>query len=91
MILSPKGVLYAINTSFGRATQANLITIDPRNGRVTNVGALPNDTDALAFGPTATTRDMTANLMEWRFPILVTLGVFAVIVILVSMRPSKPQ
>ena len=89
MILSPKGVLYGINTSFGRSTQANLISIDPRTGKVTNIGALPNDTDALAFGPATSPKDMTASLMEWRIPVLIALGVFALLVILLTMRPTK--
>jgi hypothetical protein len=81
-----KGVLYGINTSFGRATQANLVTIDPNTGKVTNVGALPNDTDALTFGPATSPKDMAESLMEWRVPVLVALFVFAVIVIIVAMR-----
>jgi hypothetical protein len=64
LAFSPKGVLFGINTSFGRATQANLITIDPTSGKVTNIGALPNDTDALTFGAAGSTRDMAASLME---------------------------
>jgi DNA-binding beta-propeller fold protein YncE len=83
------GILYAINTNFGRSTQANLVTIDPQTGKVTNVGALPNDTDAIAFGPATTTKDMTASIMELRFPILVGLGIFALVVIVVAMRPSS--
>jgi len=86
------GILYAINTNFGRSTQANLITIDPKTGKVTNVGALPNDTDAIAFGPATTTKDMTASLMELRFPILIGLGIFALLVMIVAMRSSgKPD
>ena len=83
------GILYAINTNFGRSTQANLVTIDPQTGKVTNVGALPNDTDAIAFGPATTTKDMTTSIMELRFPILVGLGIFALVVIVVAMRPSS--
>jgi sugar lactone lactonase YvrE len=83
------GILYAINTNFGRSTQANLVTIDPQTGKVTNVGALPNDTDAIAFGPATTPKDMTASIMELRFPILIGLGIFALVVIVVAMRPSS--
>jgi len=83
-----KGVLYGINTSFGRSTQANLITIDPVTGKVTNIGALPNDTDALTFGPATEPKDMAASLMEWRTPVLVALFVFAMIVVIVAMRLS---
>lgn len=83
------GILYAINTNFGRSTQANLVTIDPQTGKVTNVGALPNDTDAIAFGPATTPKDMTTSIMELRFPILIGLGIFALVVIVVAMRPSS--
>jgi len=86
------GTLYAINTNFGRSTQANLVTIDPQTGKVTNVGALPNDTDAIAFGPAQTNKDVTASLLEWRGPILVALGIFALGVIVFAMRSSgKPN
>ena len=85
---SPRGVLYGINTSFGRSTQANLVTIDPQTGRVTNIGALPNDTDALTFGPATAGKDMASSLMEWRLPLLVALFIFAVVVIIVAMRLS---
>lgn len=87
-----KGTLYAINSNFGRSSQANLVTIDPHTGKVTNVGALPNDTDAITFGPATAPRDMTASLMEMRFPILIGLGIFALGVIVVAMRSSgKPN
>jgi hypothetical protein len=89
LAFSPKGVLYGINTSFGRSTQANLVIIDPVSGKVTNVGALPNDTDALTFGPAASNKDMATSIMEWRIPVLVALFIFAVIVIIVAMRFNK--
>lgn len=82
------GILYAINTNFGRSTQANLVTIDPQTGKVTNIGALPNDTDAIAFGPATAPRDVTASLMQLRFPILIGLGIFAFGVLIVAMRSS---
>ena len=84
-----KGTLYAINSNFGRSSQANLVTIDPHTGKVTNVGALPNDTDAITFGPGTTPKDVTASIMEMRFPILIGLGIFALIVIVVAMRSSN--
>jgi hypothetical protein len=87
-----KGTLYGINSNFGRSSQANLVTIDPHTGKVTNVGALPNDTDAITFGPATTPKDMTTSIMEMRFPILIGLGIFALLVIVVTMRSSgKPN
>jgi len=89
LAISPKGVLFGINTSFGRATQANLITIETRTGKVTNVGALPNDTDALTFGTATVAKDMTSSIMEWRIPVLIALAIFAAVVIFVAMWSSK--
>ncbi|HEX4782251.1 MAG TPA: hypothetical protein VH301_15935 [Usitatibacter sp.] len=86
-----KGIVYAINSNFGRSSQANLVTIDPRTGKVTDIGALPNDTDAITFGPATVSKDVTTSILEWRFPILVGLGLFALLVIVVAMRSSgKP-
>jgi len=83
-----KGIVYAINSNFGRSSQANLVTIDPHTGKVTNVGALPNDTDAITFGPAAVSKDVTTSILEWRLPILIGLAVFALLVIVVAMRSS---
>ena len=87
---SSRGVLYGINANFGRSSQANLVVIDPHTGKVTNVGALPNDTDAITFGPTPTNRDLFSNVMEWRLPVLVALFVFAMGVLFFAMRTKKP-
>ena len=86
---SPHGVLFGINTNFGRSTQANLVTIDPATGKVTNVGALPNDTDAITFGPATQQKDLFSNIMEWRLPVLVLLFLFAMGVLFFTMRPKK--
>jgi hypothetical protein len=91
LAFSPKGVLYAINSSLGRGVQANLITIDPQTGKVTNLGALPNDTESLYFGPAVERKDMLAGLMEWRTPLMVALAVFALLVLVVLGRPAKPK
>lgn len=86
------GTLYAINTNFGRSTQANLVSIDPQTGKVTNIGALPNDTDAIAFGPAQSNKDVTTSLLEMRGPILIGLAIFALGVIVFAMRSSgKPN
>jgi hypothetical protein len=46
--MSPGGTLYAINSNRGAPAKSALVTIDPRSGEVTRVGALPDDADALA-------------------------------------------
>jgi hypothetical protein len=91
LAFSPKGVLYAINSSLGRGVQANLITIDPQTGKVTNLGALPNDTESLYFGPGVEHKDMLESLMQWRMPVMVALVVFAVVMLVVLGRPAKSQ
>jgi hypothetical protein len=86
LTFSPKGVLFAINSSSGRSRQANLVTVDPRTGKVTDLGPLPDETESLAFGAAIEHKDMFTRLLEWRFPVLVALFIFAVIVIAVAMR-----
>jgi len=90
LAFSPKGVLYAINSSLGRGVQANLITIDPQTGKVTNLGALPNDTESLYFGPAIQHKDMFEGLMQWRTPVLIALFIFAIGVLVVMGRPKNP-
>ena len=90
LAFSPKGVLYAINSSIGRGVQANLITIDPQTGKVTNLGALPNDTESLGFGPGVEHKDMIEEVMQWRTPVMIALAVFALVMLVVLGRPAKP-
>lgn len=89
LAMSPKRVLYGINTSGAQPTPANLVKIDPASGAVSNVGPLPNDTDALAFGPDLAQSNIASGMMQWRFPVLVALFLFASIVIVVAMRQKK--
>ena len=87
---SPAGVLYAVNTNFGGTSRADLITIDPRTGKVETIGPLPNDTDALAFGPAQ--RQAAASFSffrDWRIPALAALVVVLTILIVVAMRAGK--
>ncbi len=89
LTFSPKGVLYAINSSLGRGVQANLITIDTQTGKVTNKGALPNDTESLNLRPAIEHKDMLVDLMEWRTPLMVALFLFALVMLVVLGRPPK--
>jgi hypothetical protein len=84
---SPKGVIYGINTNGAQPPLANLISIDQRTGVVTNIGPLPNDTDAISFGPDLSqTKDLFTKLLEWRFPLLVGLFLIAIVVVVAAMR-----
>lgn len=87
---SPKGVLYGVNTNGAHPPLANLVTIDAGTGKVTNIGPLPNETDALSFGPDVTNvKDARAAFEEWRLPLMVGLFLIAVVVVIVAMRSGK--
>jgi hypothetical protein len=90
---SPNGELFAINSNFGTSSSANLVTIDVETGKVTNIGPLPSDTDAIAFGRTiGTPRSSVANeLTQWRFPVMVVLFLFAVVFLAAVMWPRKKR
>lgn len=90
LTFSPKKVLYGVNTNGAHPPLANLVTIDVSTGKVTSVGALPNETDALSFGPdVASVKDVKASLEEWRLPLLVGLFLIAVVTVIVVVRSSK--
>lgn len=91
LAFSPKGILYAINSNLGRATQANLITIDPQTGKVTNLGALPNDTESLYFGPSIEHKDMFEGFLQWRMPVMIALFIFALVMLVILGRPKNPR
>jgi hypothetical protein len=87
LTFSPRGVIYGINTNGALPPLANLISIDARTGKVTSIGPLPNDTDALSFGPDLTeSKDTLTKVLEWRFPVLVGLFLLALVVVFVAMR-----
>ena len=87
LAFSPRGVVYGINTNGAQPPVANLVSIDPRTGAVANIGPLPNDTDALSFGPDLLqAKDPMTRLLEWRFPLLVGLFLIAIVVVVVAMR-----
>jgi sugar lactone lactonase YvrE len=87
---SPDGVLYAVNTNFGGTSRADLVKIDVRTGQVSRIGPLPNDTDALAFGPVPAKRTgMTLRLRDWRLPALAALLVLVVGFVVYVLRSGK--
>jgi hypothetical protein len=75
---SADGVLYGINKNFGGTARADLVIINPQTGKVSSITPLPDDTDALAFGPALPqAQDSTSLFRRWRTPILIALGVLA--------------
>lgn len=53
MAFSGSGTLYAVNSNLSAPAKSMLVTIDPASGAVKEIGALPNDVDALSFGPSS--------------------------------------
>ncbi|HUL97603.1 MAG TPA: hypothetical protein VLT89_16440 [Usitatibacter sp.] len=49
MSFSPSGLLIAVNSNGGSPANTRLVTINTATGTVATIGALPDDTDALAF------------------------------------------
>jgi hypothetical protein len=54
LTFSPEGTLYGVNSNMGAPATTALVTIDPKTGKVQEVGRLPNDAHALIFVPGAT-------------------------------------
>ena len=58
--------LYGVDTDNGGVASTTLIRINPATGAITNVGALPDDTDALVFAAAGGGVALTApTLSEW--------------------------
>ena len=62
---SGRGAIFAVNTNGAAPALADLVRIDEKSGQVTTIGALPNDTDALTFGP-ALEPEKSWDLDMWR-------------------------
>jgi len=73
---SPRGTLYAVNTNGAAPALADLVRIDQATGQITTLGALPNDTDALTFGPPVG-GEKSWDLAMWRLLSLAALAAFA--------------
>jgi DNA-binding beta-propeller fold protein YncE len=84
---SPKGHLYGVNTNGGTPARADLVKIDARTGQVTTVGPLPNDTDAITFGPDVE-GEKSWDLDKARSLLFAVLAVF-VIGLVITVSVSK--
>ncbi len=49
MAFNSGGILFGVNSNQGGPATTRLVTINTTTGAITNIGALPTDTDALAF------------------------------------------
>jgi IPTL-CTERM motif len=66
MSFSPTGVLFGVNSNnSGSPTTNFLVTINSATGAVTSIGALPGDTDAIAFSPQAAPNGVVPTMSEW--------------------------
>jgi hypothetical protein len=74
---SPSGALLGVNTDGGTPALADLVKIDMRTGQIVTIGPLPNDTDAIAFGPSAAV-ERTWDLDLWRSLLFAVLTVSVV-------------
>ena len=55
MSFTPSGLLLAVNSNAGSPALTRLIQINTSTGAVAALGPLPDDTDAISFGPARTT------------------------------------
>jgi hypothetical protein len=54
MTFTPSGLLLAVNSNAGSPALTRLVQINTSTGEVAALVALPDDTDAISFGPPAT-------------------------------------
>jgi hypothetical protein len=82
LTFSSRGVLYAVNSNMGAPASTRLVTLDVASGAVTTVGALPLDTDALAFASTGPPQMEASDDIPW-FPFVLgaiaLVGLFSII------------
>jgi hypothetical protein len=75
MAFSPSsGTLYGVNSNLSAPAKSMLVTIDAKSGEVKEVGPLPNDVDALAFGPSNVEPVNTSKPVEPWVTILLALA-----------------
>jgi hypothetical protein len=53
MAFTPSGLLIAINSNVGSPAAAKLVTINTASGVMSEIGSLPDDSDAITFAPPA--------------------------------------
>jgi len=91
MTFTPSGLLLAVNSNAGSPAATRLVTINTATGVVSNIGTLPDDTDALAFVGTSFRSE---PLINGQTLALLVLGAIALILGLigwaVGRRPRTP-
>jgi hypothetical protein len=84
MSFSPSGLLLAVNSNGGSPANTRLVTINTASGAVTTIGALPDDTDALAFTGTGPNVAPTLSTMSPGGRVVIGV-VSAVLIVLAGM------
>lgn len=91
MAFTPSGLLLAVNSNAGSPASTRLVTINTATGVVSNIGTLPDDTDALAF---VASQFRSEPLITGQTLALLVLGVIALVLGLigwaVGRRPRAP-
>ena len=88
MTFTPSGLLLAVNSNAGVPANTKLVTINIGTGKVSTIGTLPDDTDALAFTPEIrrTGEISTVNVQTLA---LLVLGVIALILGLIGWAVGR--
>jgi hypothetical protein len=92
MSFSPSGLLLAVNSNAGSPANTRLVTINTATGAVATIGALPDDTDALAF--TGSGPNLAPTLTTMSSGGRVVIGVVSVVLLVIAgsllFRQRKP-
>jgi DNA-binding beta-propeller fold protein YncE len=91
MSFSPSGLLLAVNSNGGSPASTRLVTINTATGAVATIGALPDDTDALAFtggGPNLAPTFSTLNPGA-RVVVAVVSTILVVLALVVLLRGRR--
>ena len=88
LTFSPSGVLYAVNTNLAVPAKAALVIIDPTSGVVALVGALPEDSNGLAFSPDAVAIGEDSK-PTWRTDAAIVVAVLIGVVVVAVMVLRK--
>jgi DNA-binding beta-propeller fold protein YncE len=87
LTFSPTGTLYGVNTNLAAPAKTALVTIDRVSGVVSLVGALPEDSDGLAFSPDGATGERTLRPTYLAYAALaIALLIAAVVVVVIKQR-----
>ena len=86
MTFTPSGLLLAVNSNAGIPAHTRLVTINVASGAVSNIGTLPDDTDALTFTPEVRRDGSDINFQTLA---LLVLGVIALILGLIGWAVGR--